>query len=102
MVVNGTSQISIKVELDVKQQFLTDESNLVTEIHYEQFLTNNGSIESYKVAYGKRRNAEGNFGSKLVHVGSWQWADLGANREEIVAKINKEYDNVTRIMGALV
>jgi hypothetical protein len=102
MVVNGTSHVSITVKLDVAQQFLTYNSDLVTEIHYNQFLTDNGSVESYKVAYGRKRNSKGNFGSKLVHVGSWQWSDLGASREEIVAKINKEYDNVTRILGALV
>jgi hypothetical protein len=102
MVVKGDGRIDIVVDLDVVQQFLTKSGDLVTRLEYVQRLNDKGSIESYKFAHGKKRNAKGNFGSKVVYVDSWHWTDLGANREEIVAKINKEFDNVSRILGALV
>ena len=99
MVVNGTSEIKVSVELDVEQQFLTKSGDLVTKVEYRQYLNSNGQIDSLKFAYGKRRNSKGNFGSKVVFVDSWAWADLGVNREKIVAVFNKEFDNVSRIMG---
>jgi hypothetical protein len=99
MVISGTSQIKVVVDLDVAQQFLTKSGDLVTKIEYRQYLDSNGQIDSLKFAFGKKRNSKGNFGSKVIFVDSWAWADLGANREEIVAKINKEFDNVSRIMG---
>jgi hypothetical protein len=101
MIVKGTSQISVVVQLEVAKQFLTKGGDLVTELHYRQFLNSNGSIDSLKFAYGRKRNVKGNFGSKVVYVDGWQWADLGANREEIVAVFNKEFDNVSRIMGGM-
>jgi hypothetical protein len=100
--VQGNGQINVVVELDVNEQFLTSRGDLVTRLEYVQNLDSRGSVESYKFAHGKKRNSKGNFGSKVVYVDSWIWADLGANREAIVAKINKEYDNVSRILGALV
>ena len=102
MIAQGNGRILVVVELDATQQFLTKRGDLVTKLEYVQNLDNKGSVESYKFAYGNKRNSKGIFGSMVVYVDSWTWADLGANREEIVAKINKEYDNVTRILGALV
>ena len=102
MIAKGDGRIDVVVDLDVEQQFLTSRGDLVTRLEYVQRLDNKGSVESYKFAHGKKRNSKGNFGSKVVYVDSWTWADLGASREVIVAKINKEYDNVTRILGALV
>ena len=99
MYANGTSEIKVVVELDVYQQFLTKSGDLVTKIEYRQYQNSNGQIDSLKFAYGKRRNSKGNFGSKVVFVDSWAWVDLGASREAIVAVINKEFDNASRIMG---
>jgi hypothetical protein len=102
MIAQGNGRIVVVVELDAVEQFLTKKGDLVTKLEYVQNLDNRGSVESYKFAHGKKRNSKGNFGSTVVYVDSWTWADLGASREAIVAKINKEYDNVTRILGALV
>lgn len=99
MKVNGNSYVKVVVELEDSEQYLYHRNGeLVTQLHWEQYLNKDGTLSVFTFAWGNERTSKGRFSSKLTLLGSWSDKDLPAKHKEAILKaFSREQANVGRI-----
>jgi hypothetical protein len=99
MIVNGNSHIKVVVSLEGSEQYLYSRNGeLVTELHWEQYLNKDGTLSTFTFCWGNERLASGRFSSKVNLLGSWSDKDLPAkHKEDILKAFTREQANIARI-----
>jgi hypothetical protein len=98
MNVNGNSHVKVVVQLEGSEQFIYANGELVTELHWEQFINKDGTLNTYRMAWGNRRTPNGRFVNRVNLLGSWTDSNLPAeHREAILKAFNREQGNIARI-----